>query len=72
MSVSAHAALHASQQMIDAAGPLEKMSRDLRPVLRRLRQGLTIIVEAREVTDEWIQMIDRTGLRCDDEANPVN
>ena len=51
--------------MINAITPVEKMSRDLRPVLRRLRQGLTTMVEAREVTDEWVHLIDRSGIICD-------
>jgi hypothetical protein len=54
------------QGMIDGIGPLEKMSRDLRPVLRQLRRGLTAMVEAREVSEEWIQLIERTGISCDE------
>ena len=54
------------QGMIDGIGPLEKMSRDLRPVLRQLRRGLTAMVEAREVSEEWIQLIERTGVSCDE------
>ncbi len=64
MSAAAHEGLGSTQGMIDAIAPLEKMSRDLRPVLRRLRQGLTAMVEAREVSDEWVQLIDATGIDC--------
>ena len=66
MSAAAHESLGSTQGMIDAIAPLEKMSRDLRPVLRRLRQGLTAMVEAREVSDEWVQLIEATGIDCDD------
>ena len=66
MSAAAHEGLGSTQGMIDAIAPLEKMSRDLRPVLRRLRQGLTAMVEAREVSDEWVQLIEATGIDCDD------
>ncbi|MBI2884324.1 MAG: toll/interleukin-1 receptor domain-containing protein [Candidatus Methylomirabilis oxyfera] len=66
MSTSAHVGLGSAQGMIDAIGPIEKMSRDLRPVLRRLRQGLTTMVEAREVSDEWLHLIERSGISCDD------
>jgi hypothetical protein len=59
------------QGMIDGIGPLEKMSRDLRPVLRQLRRGLTAMVEAREISDEWLQLIEGTGISCDDEP-PTN
>jgi methyl-accepting chemotaxis protein len=66
MSAAAHEGLGSTQGMIDAIAPLEKMSRDLRPVLRRLRQGLTAMVEAREVSDEWVQLIEATGITCDE------
>ena len=54
------------QGMVDGIGPLEKMSRDLRPVLRQLRRGLTAMVEAREVTEEWLQLIEGTAISCDE------
>lgn len=65
LSAAAHAGLNSTQEMIEVIGPIEKMSRDLRPVLRRLRQGLTIMVEAREVSDEWLQLIDASGVVCE-------
>jgi len=65
LSAAAHGALESTQNMIDTIAPLEKISRDLRPVLRRYRGGLTTIVEARKVTDEWVQLIDASGLECD-------
>jgi hypothetical protein len=69
MSAAAHDGLGSTQGMIDAIAPIEKMSRDLRPVLRRLRQGLMAMLEAREVSDEWIQLIEATGIICSDEAS---
>jgi len=68
MSANANVGLTSMQGMIDAIGPIEKISRDLRPVLRRLRQGLTTMVEGREVSDEWVQLIERAGIPCDDLA----
>lgn len=65
LSAAAHAGLASTQGMIDAIAPIEKVSRDLRPVLRRLRQGLTTLVEARKVSDDWIQLIDESGIVCD-------
>lgn len=65
MSASARTALNSIQAMVDAMSPLEKSSRDLRPALRRLRQGLTTMVEAGEVSDEWIQLIDASGVECE-------
>jgi hypothetical protein len=66
LSVAAYDALQETQVMIDAISPLEAMSRDLRNPLRRLRQGLTLIVEARDVIDEWVQRIEASGIDCDD------
>jgi len=65
LSASARGALESTQKMIDSIAPLEKVSRDLRPALRRLRRGLTILVEAREVTDEWVRLIESSGVICE-------
>ncbi|SFL98293.1 toll/interleukin-1 receptor domain-containing protein [Nitrosomonas communis] len=70
MSKTTEAGLASVQGMIDAIGPLEKMSRDLRPVLRQLRNGLTTMVEAREVSAEWVELIARTGIDCTTEELP--
>ena len=64
LSAASHDGLESVQRMVDATEPLERMSRDLRPVLRRLRQGLAIMVESREVSDEWVRLIDSSGVDC--------
>jgi hypothetical protein len=66
LSDAAQVGLSSAKGLVDAIAPIEKMSRDLRPVLRRLRQGLTTMVEAREVSDEWVQLIDGSGIACED------
>lgn len=66
LAAAIHGGLNSVQEMIDAIGPIEKMSRDMRPTLRRLRQGLTTMVEAKEVGDEWIQLIGSSGIECED------
>ncbi|MBL8448087.1 MAG: toll/interleukin-1 receptor domain-containing protein [Zoogloeaceae bacterium] len=66
LSENANIGLGSAQGMIDAIRPIEGMSRDLRPILRRLRQGLTILVEATEVSDEWIKLIEVSPVRCED------
>jgi len=68
LSNAAREGLGAIQGMIDSISPVEAMSRDLRAPLRRLRQGLTLMVEAREVTDGWVELIEGTGIDCDDVA----
>ena len=44
--------------MIDSMAPAETMSRDLRPVFREMRQGLTLFVEGRDVMREWTHLVD--------------
>lgn len=56
--------------MIKNTEPLDKLSRDLRPVMRRLRQGLTIMLELRGLYQEWIDLIDGTGISCDSDDVP--
>jgi hypothetical protein len=47
--------------------PLENLSRDMRPVLRRLKQGLAIMIESRDITDEWIDLIEVSGITFEDQ-----
>src|SRR5690242_2909405 len=65
MSVAAQAAVENTQAMIRATTPIETMSRDLRPMRRRLREALTRIVEAREVMNEWVRLMDASSINCD-------
>ena len=56
---------NALDQAEDAAGKIEKMemiSRDLRPVVRRWRQTLMTMVEARSIVAGWIEYLDTAGL----------
>lgn len=50
-------------QMIDQFAPIEKMSRDLRKPLSRLRQGLTVMGEAGEMTQEWVRLAREAGYK---------
>jgi hypothetical protein len=65
LSKASHIALGKFQLMINSIESLERMSRDLRPVLRRLRQGLTIMVESRGISDEWIHLIETSDVICE-------
>ena len=64
LSEAAHKALNSVQGMIESAAPLEQLSRDLRPVVRRMRQALTIMVESREASDNWIGLMENSGVDC--------
>ena len=68
MSDSSNQAIESFRNMLTAAEPLERMSRDLRPVLRRLKQGLTILIESTGVTQEWVSLIDAIDITCEDSA----
>ena len=65
VSAASRKALESVQGMVDAIVRVENMSRDLRPVLRQLRQGLTVMVEAREITEEWVSLIDKSKVACE-------
>ncbi len=64
LSKTSDNALSSTQYMIDSIAPIERMSRDLRPGIRRLRQALTTILEAREVTVSWVGLIEASGIDC--------
>jgi hypothetical protein len=53
--------------MIDSMEPLEEVSKDLRPTIRRLREGLTVLVEAKDVSSDWVNLIEASGVDCEDE-----
>lgn len=55
-----------ARQMVKAVETLELMSRHLRPVGRRLKKALTIMIESTEVSKDWLELIDNTGVSCDD------
>ena len=68
LSENAHVAIEGVQQWVDAILPTERMSRDLRPRLRQLRQALTTLVDAREVTNSWLGLMEASGVDCQDFA----
>jgi hypothetical protein len=57
-----------TKSMIDAMVPMEKMSRDLRPRLRRLRQALAVFIEGQEVIQDWVTLIKESPLKCTETA----
>lgn len=60
----ANESLDKIQAFINVIESTESMSRDLRPVFRRLRQGLIIFVESREINNNWVRMIDNLDIHC--------
>ncbi len=47
------------EKMIKSITPLEEISREIRPVMRKLRQGLTIYIQSKDSFDEWKKLIDK-------------
>jgi hypothetical protein len=58
LTVSADEGLGGLSMLMESMEPAEKMSRDLRPVFRDMRQGLTLFVEGRDVMREWTRLVD--------------
>ena len=52
------------QKLIESTEQAENLSRDLRPVMRHLKQGLTIMVESRDVIQDWVHLIADTRIDC--------
>jgi hypothetical protein len=65
MVAAAESGLGALQSMNDSAEVVENMSRDIRPPLRDMRRGLTLITEGRSIMSPWVEMIDATGIACE-------
>jgi hypothetical protein len=58
LSQAANQGLGATAGLVHAVEQVSGMSRDMRPVLRRLRSSLTAMTEARAITDEWMTLAD--------------
>jgi hypothetical protein len=69
MAASSEEGLGALKGMVDAMSPIEGMSRDLRPALRKLRHGLTLMYEGRDVIRSWVTQMDASPLDCADTVN---
>ena len=64
MCESASSGFEASKHMIDSISDIENISRDLRPVIRRLRKALTTMSGTRSVTEGWKTLINDSGVDC--------
>ncbi|WP_326945236.1 toll/interleukin-1 receptor domain-containing protein [Amycolatopsis sp. NBC_01307] len=50
------------ETMTEMLEQTEGMTRAIRPVVRRLRKSLTLLLEAREITQTWVTEIDKLSL----------
>jgi hypothetical protein len=62
-------AFDAVQQLVDVVAPLGKHSRDLRPPVRTLRRGLTMMLEGREVIEGWARLVQASSVQCDEQSD---
>jgi len=65
LSKGSNEAIESIQGMLVASEPLVDMSRDLRPGMRKLKQGLTVLMESAGVSNDWVRLIESTGIECE-------
>lgn len=65
MQASATVAFENIRSMADSIRKLEGQSRDLRPSLRLMRQGVEIVLASQTIIDSWVQEIDASGISFD-------
>lgn len=58
LAVASREGLGALEQMVTAIAPVESQSRNLRPVLRKLRRGLSVMLDGRDVINSWVGQVD--------------
>jgi hypothetical protein len=58
MSLPADSGLGALNEMVASITPVENQSRNLRPVLRKLRRGFVVLVDGRDVINGWVSSVD--------------
>lgn len=58
--------LNSGLRMAESTRELERMSKDLRPPLRRLGVAVTSMGEARSVFEAWLELIDSSPVKCTD------
>lgn len=57
--------------MLTGLTGLEGTSRDLRPPIRELRRGLTLMLEGRSVIGAWTSLINGSGVECEPDDLPA-
>lgn len=64
LCTSTEEGMQGATEMIHVGRSIEGLSRDLRRPVRRLREGLTELVESSKVTAEWVQLADGLNMDC--------
>jgi hypothetical protein len=66
MTRNSRESIEGFKQMVNALSGGESISRDLRPPIQKLKKGITILIEATAVTDEWARAINESPIDCGD------
>lgn len=64
LSEAAREGLGAAALMLEASEGLERMSKDMRAPIRKLRTSLRAMSEAQQITNSWRVLVDETGIDC--------
>jgi hypothetical protein len=64
LAETAEDSLAITESMVSGTTAVESLSREIRPVIRRLRKSLTVMIEGRHVLRAWVALIDSSGLDC--------
>jgi hypothetical protein len=62
-------AFASTKGFIDSLGSLENISRDLRPVIRKLKLALTIFCNSEKIIKEWVGLINSSEINCPEESS---
>jgi hypothetical protein len=72
LSASAEAGLTPLEGLQENVTSLESLSREIRPVVREIRQGITVVLEGRQVMAEWVTLIELLDFDCSPAATAEN
>jgi hypothetical protein len=64
MTRSSQEAVEGLGQMVDTLSGAESISRDLRPPIQQLKRGITILIEATAITEDWARAIEESPVDC--------
>lgn len=72
ISAAADSGLSPLEGLLASAGGLETLSREIRPAIRDMRQGLTLVLEGRQIMADWVSLIDELNFDCTTPVDPSN
>lgn len=64
LSEASHGGLGSVSGLLKSTSSLESTSKDMRAPARRLRNALTAMLQARDITDGWLALVEASGIDC--------